>query len=103
MLSQEVKTSDLDVLEMFCGIGAASRKGVLRKRPQMHHLFWGHAYSVSKAIYAEARRRGYRARKMDIKISDTNDVSRPWGLLPRGIQDGVRVTSTDHVHCRVLV
>ena len=41
-VSQEVKSSDLDVLEMFCGVGAASRKQVLCKYLQMDRLFfWG--------------------------------------------------------------
>ena len=40
--------------------------------------------SESEAVHTEAIVRGYRSRCMDINISETNNMAKPYGFVLRG-------------------
>ena len=76
---QEERTGNLDALELFCGVAVAWLSLMLTfGLRQLSTL------SESEAVHTEAILRGISIRCMDINISETNNMAKPYGFLLRG-------------------
>ena len=80
-LSQERRCQDIDVLEIFAGVGVP-RLALLYTRLVPHAPWWLMELACCcKAVWGEAQRRGLSARGLDLQYSDTNDIGSPSGFM----------------------